>query len=177
MKAVINKIETVLTGASIPPEAMMHFPPCFRFPPLFSKNCLTFWKIYKMLPFPEKISYFHPPKFLTTFFLVIDHKFRISPLFYYISPPPIRENLLCPPTFQNFPPVFEKFNSFLHTLRVISPPTLTMMHLCITQCTYWTPLCVNINHRLSGSQILNILLKSSKVVWLHCYKSERTDEK
>src|SRR6218665_1573617 len=45
-----------------------------------------------------------------------------------------------PPTFQNLPPVFEKFNSFLHTLRVIFPPTLTMMHLCITQCTYWTPL-------------------------------------
>jgi len=23
---------------------------------------------------------------------------------------------------------------------VYSPPTLAMMHLCITQCTYWTPL-------------------------------------
>src|SRR6218665_569748 len=30
---------------------------------------------------------------------------------------------------------------FLHTLRVFSPPTFTM-HLCITQCTYWTPLIV-----------------------------------
>jgi len=30
---------------------------------------------------------------------------------------------------------------FLHTLRVFCfPPTFTMMHLCITQCTYWTPL-------------------------------------
>src|SRR6218665_306059 len=46
-------------GASIPPEAMMHFPPCFRFLPLFSKNFLTFWKISKILPFPEKISHFH----------------------------------------------------------------------------------------------------------------------
>ena len=24
------------------------------------------------------------------------------------------------------------------------PPTLTMMHLCITQCTYWTPLHISI---------------------------------
>src|SRR6218665_1536825 len=110
MKAVINKIETVLTGASIPPEAMMHFTPCFRFPPLFSKNCLTFWKISKMLPFPDKISYFHPPKFLTTFFLVIDHKFRISPLFYYISPL-IRENLLCP-YFSKFPPFSKNSTAF-----------------------------------------------------------------
>src|SRR6218665_1467232 len=55
----------------------------------------------------------------------------------------IRENLLFPPTFKISPPVFEKFNSFLHTLRVIfSPPTLTMMHLSITQCTYWTPLVI-----------------------------------
>src|SRR6218665_980824 len=53
-----------VAGASIPPEAMMHFPPCFRFPPLFSKIFLTFWKIS---PFPDKISHFHPPKFLTPF--------------------------------------------------------------------------------------------------------------
>src|SRR6218665_58446 len=40
----------------------------------------------------------------------------------------------------HFPPVFRKFNSFLHTFCVFFPPTLAMMHLCITQCTYWTPL-------------------------------------
>src|SRR6218665_3454466 len=62
------------SGASIPSETMMHFPPCFRFPSLFKKKFLDF----------------HPPKFLMTFFLVIDHKFRITPLFslfQYISPP------------------------------------------------------------------------------------------
>ena len=32
---------------------------------------------------------------------------------------------------------------FLHTLCVFPvPPTLTMMHLCITQWTYWTPVTV-----------------------------------
>ena len=101
------------SGASIPPEAMMHFP-LFQISPLFSKKFLTFWKISEILPFPDKISYFRP-------------KF---PIF-------VRQNLLFPPTFQNFPPVLEKFNCFLHTLCVFRfPPTFTMMHLCITQCTY-----------------------------------------
>src|SRR6218665_1293397 len=123
---------------------MMHFPTLFQISPLFSNIFLIFWKISEILPFPDKISYFHPPKFLTTFFLFFSHRPQISnfPRFACLTtfPPLIRENFLFPPTFQNFLPVFEKFNSFLHTLRVISPPTLTMMHLCITQCTYWTPL-------------------------------------
>src|SRR6218665_1423033 len=105
----------------------MHFP-LFQISPLFSKNFLTFWKISKILPFPDKISYFHPPKFLTTFFF--SHQPQISnftPCFTTF--PSDSRKFLIPPTFQNFTPVFEKFNSFLHTLRVISPPTLTMMHV------------------------------------------------
>src|SRR6218665_1954604 len=119
-------------------EAMMHFPPVSDFPPIFPKKFLTFWKISQIFPFPEEISHFHPPKFLTTFFLVIDHKFRISPYFpcFTTFPPPIRENVQFTPLFQKLPPVSKKFNSFT----CIFPPTLTMMHLCITQCTYWTPL-------------------------------------
>src|SRR6218665_3197702 len=77
------------------------------------------------------------------FFLVINHKFRIFPLFslfQYISPL-FSENYYFPPTFKNFPPVLEIFTCFSHTLCVFRfPPALTMMHLCITQCTYWTPL-------------------------------------
>ena len=65
-------------GASIPSETMMHFPPCFRFSPLFSKNFQTLRKIFTILPSPEKFLDFHPPKFLMTFY-------NISPL--------IRENL------------------------------------------------------------------------------------
>src|SRR6218665_2755767 len=86
-----------------------------------------------------------------TFFLVIDHKFRISPLFslfQYIFPL-FRENYSFPPTFTNFPPVLDKFTCFLHALSVFRfPPTLTMMHLCITQCTYWTPLAENMLKQL-----------------------------
>ena len=43
-----------------PPETMMHFPPVSDFP-LFSKKFQTRWKIFKMLPFPEKFLDFHPP--------------------------------------------------------------------------------------------------------------------
>src|SRR6218665_1370456 len=91
---------------------MMHFPPVSDFP-LFSKKFQTLRKIFTMLPFPDKFLDFHPPKFLMTF----------------------------PPYFNKFSPVLDKFTCFLHTLRVFRfPPTLTMMHLCIIQCTYWTPL-------------------------------------
>src|SRR6218665_2536046 len=76
--------DTPCPGTSIPPETMMHFPLCFRFPPCF-RNFFRFFG-----------------KFLT-FYL-----FQKKQLFTYF---------LC-----------------------IFPPTLTMMHLCITQCTYWTPL-------------------------------------
>ena len=55
------------TGASIPPEAMMHFPSVSDFL-LFQKNFQTLWKIFQILPFPEKFFDFHPPKFLMTFF-------------------------------------------------------------------------------------------------------------
>src|SRR6218665_196861 len=76
-----------------------------------------------------------------TFLLVIDHKFRISSPIFAVSVhfPLFRENYYFPPTLTNFPPL-HKFTCFLHTLRVFRfPPTFTMMHLCINQCTYWTP--------------------------------------
>jgi len=89
-----------------PPEAMMYFPLCFRFLPLFSKISFTFWKISKISPFPEKISHFHPPKFLTSFF---SHQPQISDF------PPIL------PVLEHFPsdsrkciisPLFPKFPRF-----------------------------------------------------------------
>ena len=125
-----------------PPWDHDAFAPCFRFPPI-SEKFSDFLEIFSILPFPERFLHFHPPKFLMTFFLVIDHKFRISPLFslFQFISPLFRENYSFPLLLQIFPPVLNKFTCFLHTLRVYFPPhTLTMMHLCITQCTYWTPL-------------------------------------
>ena len=73
---------------------------------------------------------FSSAKISDDLFLVIDQKF--APLFgkFFIFP-----------YFFKFPPEFVKFTCFLYTFCVFRlPPTLTMMHLCITQCTYWTPL-------------------------------------
>src|SRR6218665_4113578 len=92
-----------------PPEAMMHFSPVSD-SPLFSKNFQTLWSIFSILPFPNKFLDFHPPKFLVTFLLVIDHKFQISPLFplfQYVSPL-FPENYYLSPYFANLPPCFIK---------------------------------------------------------------------
>ena len=134
------------TGASIPSEAMMHFPPpCFSFP-LFSKKFQTLWKIFKILPFPEKSLDFHTSKFLMTFLLVIDRKFRVPPYFPFfpvsVHFPPCFAKIIISPYFEIFSPVFKKYTCFLH-ICITFPPTLTMMRLCITQCTYWTSLIMD----------------------------------
>src|SRR6218665_2023109 len=131
---------------------MMHFTPVSDFP-LFSKNFQTLRKIFTILPFPKKFLDFHPPKFLMTFF---NHRPQISnfPPIFAVSVhfPLFRENYYFPPYFDKFPPVLGKFTCFLHILRAFRvPPTLTLMHLCITQCTYWTPLPV-INIRKEQSE-------------------------
>ena len=131
-----------LPGASIPPQTMMHFPPVSDFP-LFSKNCKVLWKISKIVPFPpEKMSDFHPQKFLMTFFLVIDHKILNFPpiLPVLVHFPPDWRKLLFPPYFHKFPPCFRKIHQLFTYFCVFFPVALTVMHLCITQCTYWTPL-------------------------------------
>src|SRR6218665_2249249 len=65
----------------------------------------------------------------------------------------IRQNFhdkLLPSCFYKFPSDFLNFTCFLHTLHVFSfRSTVTMMHLCITQCTYLTPLVSIIRVHLS----------------------------
>src|SRR6218665_585926 len=98
--------------------------------PLFPKKIDIPWKIFLILPFPEKNFDFHLPKFLT--FLLQNFNFPYFPCFTAF-----------PPYFTKIivSPYFKKFTCFLHTLYVFRIPlTLTMMHLCITQCTYWMPL-------------------------------------
>src|SRR6218665_2091376 len=104
-------------GRPSPPKTMMHFSLLFQIFPLFSKNFRAFRKMLTILPFPDKFLHFHPPKFLMTFFLVIDHKFRISPLFSLFStfPPCFAKIILSLLLLQIFPPVFNKFTCFLHT--------------------------------------------------------------
>src|SRR6218665_2226502 len=109
-------------GASIPSKAMMHFPPVLDFP-MFPKNCLTPWKISQILPFSRKIFRFSSVKISDHLFLIINHKFRISPYLLYF-------------------PLFSVNLRVLYIHCVFRFPLLNIcvMHLCITQCTYWTPL-------------------------------------
>src|SRR6218665_2355014 len=91
--------------------------------PLFSKKFRILRKIFKILPFPEKFLDFHPPKF-DDFFLVIDHKFRISPFFAVsVHFPPVSRKLLFPPTLTNFLPLFYTNSSAFYLLYVyfVSP--------------------------------------------------------
>src|SRR6218665_2970175 len=119
---------------------MIHFPPCFRFPPIFEKisdsveNFPNFTFFRTIFPFSSaKISHH--------LFLVIDHKFRISPLFSHASVhfPSVSRKLLLPPTFTNFPPCFRKSDLLFTCFLCISfPPYFDHF----TQCTYWMPLAV-----------------------------------
>src|SRR6218665_3554113 len=107
-------------GRPSPPETMMHFPPVSDFPPI-SEKISDFLNFFTILPFPEKFLDFHPPKYLMTFFQYI------SPLF--------RVNYSFPPNFTNSSPLFYANSPAFYILYVYFPPTLTVMHLCITQCT------------------------------------------
>jgi len=78
--------------------------PLFQILPLFSNKIQTLRKIFAVLPFPDKFFDFHPPKFLMTFFLVIDRKFRISPLFSNFH--------LIFPSSVHFPICFRKLTCF-----------------------------------------------------------------
>src|SRR6218665_2006993 len=114
-----------------PPEAMMHFPPCFRFSPIFEKFSESV-ENFQNFTFSSKIS--------DDFFYLSTTNFEFPPCFSTF-PPCFAKIIISPFTFTNCPPVLGKFICFLHALCVFRfPPTLTMMHLCITQCTYWTPL-------------------------------------
>src|SRR6218665_389502 len=68
----------------------------------------------------------------------LSHRPQISnfPLYFRL---PISEKIFFPPPLANFPPHNAKFTCFLHTFCLFRfPPILTMLHLCIIQCTYWT---------------------------------------
>jgi len=102
--------------------------PLFSVFPLFPRNFSVCFSVenFPDLAFSGKISDFHPPKFLMTFFLVIDYKFVISPLFSLFKSVSryFEENFHFPPTFAHFPPDFIKFPRFLHTFCEFRLPLL-----------------------------------------------------
>src|SRR6218665_727757 len=111
---------------------------CFRFPPILDKFSDSV-ENFQNVAFSRKEFRFSSAKISDDLFL--SHRPQISkfPPFFpvlVVHFPPVSRKLLFPPTLKNVPPLFEKFICFLHTLCVFRfPPTLTMMHLCITQCT------------------------------------------
>src|SRR6218665_1167235 len=89
--------------------------------------------------------------------------------------PPV---IISPPIFTNFPRVFEKFTcSFTYFYVFRFPPTLTMMHLCITQCTYWTPLADQ-NTYTEVFQSYNLPVYTTPIFLLvNSWTNSATDEK
>ena len=121
--------------------------PRFRFPLCFQKMFRPCRKFSQFYLFPKKN------------FLVIDHKFRISPLFSNFSFifsasvhfPLFREHYYFPPTSSNFSPLFQKFTCILHALSCISfPPYFdhdAFMHH--TMHVLDAPSCLGHHHQLS----------------------------
>ena len=113
----------------------MHFP-LFQIFPSISEN------VSNLTLFPKRIFGFHPPKFLMTIF---SHRLKI----YNFTPPifvkivglhfPYIGKIIISPTIFNYT-LFFKFTYFTCFRFPNSPYFDHDMHLCITQCMYWTPL-------------------------------------
>ena len=111
---VIIAITIVIQGRPYPLRQWC-ITPCFGFSSYFRQisQFLRLREIFSnILPFPDKVFDFRPPKSLMTF-LVIDHKFWIS-----LLPPYFAKIITSPLLLQIFPSDFGKFTCFLHTLCV-----------------------------------------------------------
>ena len=114
----------LIRGIQTPPEAMMHFPSVSDFP-----------------LFPNFFFDFHLKNFPRPWFSHWLKFFNFPPIFAVsVHFPPFRENHYFPPTFSHSPDFAKVAWFFTHFLWFSFPPSFTMMHLRITQCTYWTPL-------------------------------------
>src|SRR6218665_1066803 len=126
---------------------MMHSPSISDFP-LFSINFLTFWKNFKNITFSRQNFPFSSAKISDDFFF--SHRPQISdfpPIFpVLVHFPPDSQKFIISPLLFKISPLFSKNSTTFDILYVYFSPTLTMMHLCITQCTYWTPLIIGYLH-------------------------------
>ena len=127
----------MLAEASIFPWGHDAFSPLCQIFPYFREIFRLCGKFPEFYLFPKIFSIFIRQNFWWIFeFLLYFPCFSTFPLCF-------AKIIISPLLWQIYPPVLEKFTCCLHTLCVFRfPPSLTMMHLCITQCTYWTPLHV-----------------------------------
>src|SRR6218665_2510535 len=109
----------MLSGASIPPEAMMHFLLVSE-SPLFPTNFSDSAKNFPDFTFSEKISRFSSTKISDDFF---SHRLQISkfpPQFR--SYPLISGQFLIPLLFQNFPLISSNLHGFyILSVHFVSP--------------------------------------------------------
>jgi len=131
-----NGLELIQRSMGVhPPWGHDTFPPVSDFPHIFDKfsDCGKFKKCYL---FPTNFSIFIRQNFWWSFF---SHRPQIP--CFSTFPLCFAKQILFPPTFDKFPPCIRKSNRlFTYFMCISFAPTFTMMHLCITQCTYWTPL-------------------------------------
>ena len=114
----------------IPPEAMMHIP-FFQISHLFSKNFQTV-ENFQILPFPEKFSYFHPPKFLMTFFSYQLQIWNFPPISAVsVHLPPILEKDIISQLLLKISLWFRQIYVFLHAFCMFSFPTPLLWSWCI----------------------------------------------
>jgi len=106
-----------LAGASIPSEAMMHFSPCFRVPPISEKFLRLHRKFFPILPFPKNISdFFIRQNFWWPSFSHRSQSCNFPLYFRSISPfSSYFGKIFVPPTLVNFPTDLVKLSVFLHT--------------------------------------------------------------
>jgi len=111
------------------------FPSLFQISSLFPKNLSNSVENCPNFTFSEKKSRFSSAKIFDDLFFSHRPQIFLFPLyFHFFSPfPPFQRKSSFPPTLPNFPSDFVKCPCFLHTFCDFRfPPTLTMMHLCIT---------------------------------------------
>ena len=118
------------SGASIPPETMMHFLPVSDFPLIF-ETFSDFVENFLNFTFSRKISSLTSAKISDDPFFSRRPQIPQFPPIFPVSAhfPLFCENYCLSPYFSKFPPVSETLTCFLHTFYAFRfPPNLTMMH-------------------------------------------------
>ena len=98
--------------------------PLFQISPLFPKKIVKSTETFSNFTFSQKFFDFHPPKFLMSYFFVIDYKqiLNFPPIFavsvHFLL---FRENYYFP-YFSKFPPEFVKFMFFTYFMCFSFPP-------------------------------------------------------
>jgi len=109
-------------GASFPSETMMHFPPLFQIPPYFRKMFRLSGKLSQFYLFPKNFLIFIRRNFWWLF-LVINHKFRIPPIFpVSVHFPLFRKKYYFPLLLQIFPTSFKQIHRLFTYFTCISFP-------------------------------------------------------